>query len=46
MRKFRTVVVVSALAAVALLVPPTAQAAPADKSTGPTVTQDAFGWKP
>ena len=46
MRKFRTVVVVAALAAVALLVPATAQAAPADKTTGSTVTQDGFSWKP
>lgn len=46
MRKFRTVVVVAALAAVALLVPATAQAAPADKGGDTSVSQNAWSWRP
>jgi hypothetical protein len=45
MRNFRTVVVVAALAAVALLAPSTAQAAPADKSTDTSAVQLIYGWK-
>jgi hypothetical protein len=46
MRKFRTVFAISALAAIALLVPSTsAQAAPADKAgAGHSVAQLAYGW--
>jgi hypothetical protein len=48
MRKFRTVVVVAALAAVGLLAPSTAQAAPAapvDRS-GTSSIQYVFAWRP
>jgi len=45
MRNFRALVVVSALAAVALLAPSTAQAAPADKSTS-TAIQYIYSWRP
>ena len=45
MRKFRTVFAISALAAIALLVPSTtAQAAPVDKAAGSHVVQFAFSW--
>lgn len=46
MRKFRTVFVVSALAAIALLVPSTtAQAAPVDKADAGQVVQLGFSWQ-
>lgn len=44
MRKFRTIAVVSALAAIALLVPATAQAAAPDKTTGHSVAQLGYSW--
>jgi hypothetical protein len=44
MRKFRTLVAVAALAAVALLVPATAQAGGPDKGTGATVSQNGYAW--
>ena len=43
MRKFRTLVAVAALAAVALLVPATAQAGGPDKG-GQTVSQNGYSW--
>ena len=45
MRKFRTVVAVAALAAVALLVPATAQAGAPDKGAASSVLQLNMGWK-
>ena len=45
MRKFRTVIVVAALAAVGLLAPSTAQAAPVDRISTSTI-QHIWGWKP
>jgi hypothetical protein len=46
MRKFRTVFAISALAAIALLVPSTAaQAAPVDKGAANQVVQYAFSWQ-
>ena len=46
MRKFRTVFAISALAAIALLVPSTsAQAAPVDKSAASHEVQYAFSWQ-
>ena len=44
MRKFRTLVAVAALAAVALLVPATAQAGGPDKGTGSTTSQNGWSW--
>jgi hypothetical protein len=44
MRKFRTVIAVAALAAVALLVPATAQAGGADKSVSSAASQRSTGW--
>lgn len=45
MRKFRTVVAVAALAAVALLVPATAQAGAPDKGGNSSVVQLTINWK-
>ena len=46
MRKLRTVIAISALAAIALLVPSTtAQAAPLDKADAGQVAQLAFSWQ-
>ena len=46
MRKLRTVFAVSALAAIALLVPSTtAQAAPVDKAAASQVAQLAYSWQ-
>ncbi len=44
MRKFRAALAVTALAAVALLVPSTAQAAPSDAVHATRAVQTAFGW--
>ena len=44
MRNVRTLVAVAALAAVALLVPSTAQAGSVDKAAGTTSVQRAYGW--
>jgi uncharacterized protein YpuA (DUF1002 family) len=45
MRKFRTVVAVAALAAIALLVPATAQAAAPAKGATTSVVQLGLDWK-
>ena len=46
MLKFRTLVAVAALATVALLVPATAQAAPANtKAGGSSEAQLVYGWR-
>ena len=45
MRKFRTITAVAALAAIALLVPATAQAGAPAKGSGTTVAQLGFDWK-
>jgi hypothetical protein len=44
MRKFRTVAAVAALAAIALLVPATAQAGSIDKAAGSSVAQRGYTW--
>ena len=44
MRKFRTIAVISAIAAIALLVPATAQAGAPDKTTGHSVAQLGYSW--
>ena len=46
MRKLRTVIAVSALAAIALLIPSTtAQAAPVDKADSSHAVQYSFSWQ-
>jgi hypothetical protein len=45
MRKFRTAAVVATLAAIALLVPATAQAAAPDKADKTTAVQLAWDWR-
>ncbi len=45
MRKFRAALAVAALAAVALLIPSNAQAAPAHKGADTRAVQLAFGWE-
>ena len=44
MRKFRTVAAVAALAAIALLVPATAQAGASDKTVTSAGVQRGLGW--